>query len=86
MEKSIQAPQFGRDICEIGMYFGMLLSKGYNFDLQSTNIKALDQIDGKDACELFLDTIASTANSIAVIDFYVVIHGHLLFVCLNLLY
>ena len=53
MEKSIQAPQFGRDICEIGMYFGMLLSKGYNFDLQSTNIKALDQIDGKDACEFF---------------------------------
>ena len=51
MEKSIQAPQFGRDICEIGMYFGTLLSKGYNFDQQSTNIKALEEINGKETCK-----------------------------------
>ena len=68
MEISIQPPKYGRNICTIGMYFGTLLRKGYNFDQQSTHIKTATDVNGKDICKFYLDMIVNNAYSIATFE------------------
>ena len=46
--KSTEGPEFARNVCEVTMYFGTLLSKGYNFDQQSTNIKTVTDVNEKE--------------------------------------
>ena len=65
MEISIQPPKYGRNICTIGMYFGTLLSKGYNFDQQSTHIKTAKDVNGKYICKFYLDMMVNKDYSIA---------------------